>query len=461
MARNDGIDRTVARNRDLKKSDTIKGAQTHNERQKESYSNPDIVPERTPFNVHFKEPTGSYEEMFKELEQQKVISTWGQKPDSTKFCELVFDVNSAYFYNNGGYEFAKQFYADAYEAAVKIVGGEQFILSAVMHADERNRAMSEALGEDIYHYHLHVVYIPVVEKQILWSKRCKDPALVGTAKETIMQVSRSKKWDSKQAVDDYGEPLLTPSGKKILKKSYSVLQDDFYEHMIGAGYTDLRRGERGSTEEHLTVTQFKVEQEKKRLEAYTETKLETPAAIDRLGTEELQKQEELAKIERQTEKAQDKLNAVVPVVQDAVKFARENISYFEDLIPEAGPLESAKSYREKKIMPLIHKLMDKFLGLYRQIIDLKEQMEKLQKRLSRAERDRDHFKDQLEKETENSADLLEDARDLMRVKRALGQEKVDTVIAVERTRDSARAAEQAELERQRKLARKRSGRDDR
>jgi hypothetical protein len=107
-----------------------------------------------------------------------------------------------------------------------------------------------------------VVYVPVVEKQILWSKRCKDPALVGTVKETIMQVSRSKKWDSKQAVDDYGEPMLTPNGKKLLKKSYSVLQDDFYEHMIGAGYTDLQRGERGSTEEHLTVTQFKVEQEK-------------------------------------------------------------------------------------------------------------------------------------------------------------------------------------------------------
>ena len=220
MARNDGIDRTVARNRDLKKSDTIKGAQAHNERQKEIYSNPDIVPERTPFNIHFKEPTGSYEDMFKELEQQKVISTWGQKPDSTKFCELIFDVNSAYFYNNGGYEFAKQFYADAYEAAVKIVGGEQFILSAVMHADERNRAMSEALGEDIYHYHLHVVYVPVVEKQILWSKRCKDPALIGTVKETVMQVSRSKKWDSKQMLDDHGEPMLTASGKKMLKRAH-------------------------------------------------------------------------------------------------------------------------------------------------------------------------------------------------------------------------------------------------
>ncbi len=39
-------------------------------------------------------------------------------------------------------------------------------------------------GRDVYHYHLHVVYIPVVEKQILWSKRCKDKALRGTVKET-------------------------------------------------------------------------------------------------------------------------------------------------------------------------------------------------------------------------------------------------------------------------------------
>ena len=39
-----------------------------------------------------------------------------------------------------------------------------------------------------------MVYVPVVEKQILWSKRCKDKALVGTVKETVMQVSRSKKW---------------------------------------------------------------------------------------------------------------------------------------------------------------------------------------------------------------------------------------------------------------------------
>ena len=269
MARNDGIDRTVARNQDLETPADVAKVQEHNEREKDSYSNQDIVPERTPLNVHFKVPTDDYVKMFEQMEQDKIISTRGLKPDAVKYGELVFDVNSAYFYNHGGYEFAKQFYADAYRAAVKIVGGEQYILSAVMHADERNRAMSEALGEDVYHYHLHVVYIPVVEKQILWSKRCKDETLRGTVKEVITQVSRSKKWESKPVLGEDGNPMFNAKGKKILKSSYSVLQDDFFHFMRAAGYTDVERGERGSTEEHLTVTQFKVQAEQQRLEAVT------------------------------------------------------------------------------------------------------------------------------------------------------------------------------------------------
>ena len=269
MARNDGIDRTVARNQDLETPADVAKVQEHNEREKDSYSNQDIVPERTSLNVHFKAPMDDYVKMFEQMEQDGVISTRGLKPDAVKYGELIFDVNSAYFYNHGGYEFAKQFYADAYKAAAEIVGGEQHILSAVMHADERNRAMSEALGEDVYHYHLHVVYIPVVKKQILWSKRCKDEALRGTVKEVITQVSRSKKWESKPVLGENGNPMLNAKGKKILKSSYSVLQDDFFNFMRTAGYTDVERGERGSTEEHLTVTQFKVQAEQQRLEAVT------------------------------------------------------------------------------------------------------------------------------------------------------------------------------------------------
>ncbi|MDD7396189.1 MAG: plasmid recombination protein [Eubacteriales bacterium] len=319
MARNDGIDRTVARNVNLTAS-KIANAQRHNEREKESYTNPDIVPDRLSYNVHFKSPTGSYAEMFEQMKADGVISTRGLKDDAKLYGELVFDVNSAYFYNHGGYEFAKQFYADAYKAAVEIVGGEQYILSAVMHADERNRAMSEALGEDVYHYHLHVVYIPVVEKQILWSKRCKDKSLVGNVKETIMQVSSSKKWQSKPALDENGNPMLTAKGKPILKKSYSILQDDFFNAMRAAGYTDVERGERGSTEEHLTVTQFKVQAEQERLEAVTglvaqaeQTLEDTQAAADR-------QKKRLAVLQKETKTAK----AAALTIQDIEAMGKKN-----------------------------------------------------------------------------------------------------------------------------------------
>ena len=299
MARGDGIDRTNARNMRLTAT-KIGNTQQHNEREKDSYVNQDIVPERSHLNIHFKEPTGTYQQMFNQMEADGVISTRGIKADAFRYGELVFDVNSAYFHNHGGYEFARQFYADAYKAAVKIVGGEQYILSAVMHADEINRAMSEALGQEVYHYHLHVVYVPVVEKQILWSKRCKDKSLVGTVKETVMQVSRSKKWMSKPALDADGNPVLQKNGKPVLKKSYSVLQDDFFHCMRAAGYTDVERGERGSTEEHLTVTQFKVQAEQQRLEAVTAQVAQAEQTLSATEVAAQKKAKELKSLQSQT-----------------------------------------------------------------------------------------------------------------------------------------------------------------
>ena len=61
MARNDGIDRTSVRNVNLTRTQ-ISNTQRHNEREKDSYTNPDIVPERAGLNIPFKEPSGSYAE---------------------------------------------------------------------------------------------------------------------------------------------------------------------------------------------------------------------------------------------------------------------------------------------------------------------------------------------------------------------------------------------------------------
>jgi hypothetical protein len=248
---------------------SIGKAERHIERKNESYENMNVDLSRSHMNVHFRScQEQTYNARLDQLIADGTVSLRGLKQDAKIFDEMVFDVNTAYFEEFGGYDYARAFYEEAFRFALKEYGSEN-ILSAVMHADELNTALTDQLGHPVYHYHLHVVYIPVVEKQILWSKRCKDEALRGTVKETITQVSRSKKWDCKPVLDENGNPMINAKGKKILKSSYSVLQDDFFQFMRAAGYDDVERGERGSTEEHLTVTQFKVQAEQQRLEAVT------------------------------------------------------------------------------------------------------------------------------------------------------------------------------------------------
>lgn len=138
-----------------------------------------------------------------------------------------------------------------------------------MHADELNIALTEEYGKPIYHYHLHVVAIPVVTKEVKWTKRCKDKSLVGTTKEIINQVSHSKKWKSQQLLDNQGNPVYDESGKAKLIKSYSLLQDRFFRYMSDSGYKDFIRGVKGSNQEHLSDLQFKIKKDTERLENIT------------------------------------------------------------------------------------------------------------------------------------------------------------------------------------------------
>ena len=257
-------DYTVVRNSSYQQSN-FSLRERHNERKNEEYANLDIIQERSHLNIHFKRCDGTYAQAFDKLIEEGVISTRGLKPDADIFCEFVFDVNSAYFEKQGGYDFAKGFFEEAYRMAAKEVGDERYILSAVLHADERNKGLSEEMGYDVFHYHLHVVYIPIVEKEILWSKRCKDAHLRGTVREVIHQVSRSKKWAYPEAVDEQGKPILNKNGKPVRIPSYSLLQDHFYEHMREAGFDGFDRGERGSTAQHLSVLDYKIQKDTEKL----------------------------------------------------------------------------------------------------------------------------------------------------------------------------------------------------
>jgi len=277
------INRCVVRNQAYRR-DGFSIRERHNERKNVSYGNGDILPEQSHLNVHFKSCDGTYEQAFSRMVDDGTISLRGLKADAKAFDELVFDVNSAYFENHGGYDYAKQFFAEAYRLAIQEAGGEEYILSAVLHADERNKALSEQFGRDVFHYHLHVTYVPVVDKEIYFRKNNKNPELAGKLKEVIKQVSHSKKWPRFR--DEKGHWV----------NSYSLLQDRFFEHMRAAGFTDFERGERGSTAEHLTVLEYKTQQESERAAA--------------LAVVADQKQEAVSVLDKKVEKQQERLSGL-------------------------------------------------------------------------------------------------------------------------------------------------------
>ena len=247
---------SVARVQTYTRASILK-AERHNERKNTSYSNMNVDLAQTQNNVHYKKCDGTYNERLKEMINTGDVSLRGLKDNAKVFDEIIFDINSDYFEQNGGYKFAKEFYEKAFHFAEQEMGANN-IISAVMHADELNTALTEEYGKTIYHYHLHVIAIPVVKKEIKWSK------------EIINQVSHSKKWKSQQATDLQGNPLYDEKGKAILIKSYSLLQDRFFQYMSDSGYRGFIRGLKGSTAEHLSDIEFKAKKEKEKLEAITD-----------------------------------------------------------------------------------------------------------------------------------------------------------------------------------------------
>ena len=104
--------RTVVRNESYKPSG-FNVRERHNERKNNEYFNSDVELDRAHLNVHFRrcfkengEPE-TYQETFNRLLEEKKIVMRGTKPDAKLFCEMIFDINTSYFDERGGYEFAK------------------------------------------------------------------------------------------------------------------------------------------------------------------------------------------------------------------------------------------------------------------------------------------------------------------------------------------------------------------
>ena len=233
MAKNNKADMSCARVKKYTASDVSK-AERHNERKNETYENMNVIEERIPYNVHFKKPFApTYMEQLKQMETDGMVSFRGLRKDATLFNEIVIDVNTMYFERNGGYEYAKQFYEEAFHFIEEKFGADN-VISAVMHADEINVAATEELGKEVYHYHLHAM----IEQP---SGRKKPYALYQAEKQGLP----TRDTVARQAVDEAISKSFTLKDfdRELLKMGYRINFDPNrkYWTIIGKGWQRPKR----------------------------------------------------------------------------------------------------------------------------------------------------------------------------------------------------------------------------
>ena len=162
--------------------------------------------------------------------------------------------------------------------------------------------------------------------------------------------------------------------------------------------------------------------------------------------EEADKQADQAK--KKAAQYEKKLTEIAPMVKDMERFAEKYSADPDEVLPEAGTLETGKSYREKKAKPLIKKIVTVLRSVYRAYLDLSRRFSDMQKSYERAWSKVNSLTDRVEELWNENRALKERLGDFNRVEQALGRDMIGSIVQREKM------LEQAEKEQKRAKRRK-------
>ena len=235
---------------------------------------------------------------------------------------------------------------------------------------------------------------------------------------------------------------------------------------------------KGTHEEHLSVLEFKKKERAKEvaeLDKLLEEKREDVQVLETIRQDNLEQLDELAleikaaeskaeeatteaeKAVKKVQRTERKLQEIAPLVDRVQAYAGEYGRSADELLPEAGKLETGKSYREKKAIPFFEKLMKKLLSLYVAYGQMKDKYEKLVRDYNNVWSRKERLQER-NKILEQKVDELEEVvQDYGRIRNVVGAGAVDKLLKNVKEKEQMNA--EAEKEK-RKLQRKYS-RDER
>ena len=174
--------------------------------------------------------------------------------------------------------------------------------------------------------------------------------------------------------------------------------------------------DKGTHDKHLSVLDYKKEQRAKEI-----------AALETVKAEK----------EGQVESQERRLKQLAPAVRNMEQLAAQFSDDPDRILPEPGPLESAKSYREKKVKPLLAKIVKVLRSLYLAYMELRGKFDRLQGDYDRVREGNARLSDRLiEMKIENKK-LRQISADYTRVERVFGPEQVEAAVETDKQREQA------------------------
>mgnify|MGYP000843833978 FL=1 len=127
-----------------------------------------------------------------------------------------------------------------------------------------------------------------------------------------------------------------------------------------------------------------------------------------------------------------KLNKLAPIMEGLENLSAQYSQRPEEWVPEAATFETAKSYREKKAMPLIQKLVKVLFALHRKYWEVKDERDKYLHFYQDEKKATHHLSQRLKEVEAENSQLYAMKRDFRRVWNYFGAEKMQQVIGLMR-----------------------------
>jgi len=226
--------------------------------------------------------------------------------------------------------------------------------------------------------------------------------------------------------------------------------------------------QKGTHEKHLSLLDFEKQERAKEVAALEEQKADleehnaTMQEVNEKWLDHLKNieqdissaQESLKEADKKAERAkknkaqyEKKLMEIAPMVKEMERFAEKYSADLEEVLPEAGTLETGKTYREKKAKPLIKKIVVVLRSVYRAYLDLSRKFSDMQKSYDRAWSKVNLLTARVEELWNENKVLREKLGDFNRVERALGRDTVEMIVQREKSLEEAQRIQNRERKR--------------